>query len=136
MRSVARLFPAVFMFSSLPVVSGGCESQAQQFWSPRHVVLDTYTEPVPFPCDGKVGLAYEVHITNMDRVTIALGSVEVFAEGIPTPVKTYSGELLAESLTRIRVTGQPEDIRQVTGGQRAILHVLLAIPRTPDFLGN
>lgn len=92
-------------------------------------MLDTYTEPVPFPCDGEVLLAYELHITNMDRLTIGLASVEVFAEGIPTPVRTCSGELLAESLNRVRVEGQPDDVRQVVGGQRAILHVLLSYPK-------
>ena len=114
------------VLSSLLLGISGSPVQAQQFWSPRHVVLDTYTEPIPFRCGGEVLLAYELHITNMDRLTVALAEIAVLADDNPEPVKTYSQALLTGSLNRIAVTGQPEPVNLVGGGQRVILHIVLS----------
>ena len=50
---------------------------------PTQALLDAYTAPVPFLCDGDFLLAYELHVTNMDRLPISLASIEVFADGSP-----------------------------------------------------
>lgn len=100
-------------------------SLAQKFWSPREIVLDTYTRPIPFRCGNEICLAYELHITNMDRYPLALQCVEVFTNGFNTPFETYSGELLEKSLSRIRVPEEIKDNNIVNAGQRAILHILL-----------
>ena len=54
---------------------------AHKFWSPREIVLDTYTRPVPFRCGDEICLAYELHITNMDRYRVSLQRIEMFADG-------------------------------------------------------
>lgn len=112
--------------SGLLLACLGFPAQGQDFWAPRHVALDTYTEPIPFVCEGEVLLAYELHITNMDRLPISLASIEVLADDSPTPAKTYSGEQLIGNLTCIRVEGQSDVVSEVMGGQRALLHVLLS----------
>jgi murein DD-endopeptidase MepM/ murein hydrolase activator NlpD len=125
MKSSIRILSTVFLCPSLLLVFLGFPAQGNDFWSPRDVVLDTYTEPIPFLCNGELLLAYELHITNMDRLPISLASVEVLADGGTVPTEEYSGEHLAGSLTRITVAGQSDDVSEVMGGQRAILHVLL-----------
>ncbi len=112
----------------LLIISAAKPGFAQRFWSPREIVLDTYTRPIPFRCDDEIILAYELHITNMDRFPISMQRVEVFTDGSITPFKTYSGELLEKSLSRIRVPEEMKDDNIVNAGQRAILHVLLGSP--------
>ncbi|MFC1573126.1 M23 family metallopeptidase [Candidatus Eisenbacteria bacterium] len=126
MNVSVKSFSTICLCSGLLLTGLSFPTHGQDFWSPRHVVLDTYTEPVPFLCDGDLLLAYELHITNMDRLPISLASVDVLADDSPTPAKAYSGEQLIGSLTRIRVEGQSDVVSEVMGGQRAILHVLLS----------
>ena len=126
MNVSVKSFSTLCLCSGLLLACLSSPAQGQDFWAPRHVALDTYTEPIPFVCEGEVLLAYELHITNMDRLPISLASIEVLADDSPTPVKAYSGEQLIGSLTRIRVEGQSDVVSEVMGGQRAILHVLLS----------
>lgn len=126
MNLSVKSFSMICLYLGLVVGCPNVSAQGQDFWSPRHIALDTYTEPVPFLCDGNILLAYELHITNMDRLPISLASVEVIADDSPTPAKTYSGEELTGSLTRIRVEGESDVVSKAVGGQRAILHVLLS----------
>jgi hypothetical protein len=61
------------------IVWGVQPASAQSFWSPREIVIDTYTPPIRFTCGGETCLAYELHVTNMDRYPVALRSIEVLA---------------------------------------------------------
>jgi murein DD-endopeptidase MepM/ murein hydrolase activator NlpD len=126
MKQGVKLVSTLWVLTGLLVTGLAVQSQGQDFWSPRHVALDTYTEPIPFLCDGEILLAYELHITNMDRLPISLASVEVIADGFEIPAKVYSGKDLVGSLTRIHVEGEPDSVSIVMGGQRVILHALLA----------
>ena len=126
MGSHVKRLSTIGLGAALFLVCLGLPTQGQDFWSPRHVVLDTYTEPVPFPCDGHTLLAYELHITNMDRLPIRLASIDVLADNATVPIESYATDKLAASLNRIRMAGQADTVTEVMGGQRAILHVLLS----------
>ena len=126
MNVSVKSFSTLCLCLGLLMTCLGSPARGQDFWSPRHAALDTYTEPIPFLCDGEVLLAYELHITNMDGLPISLASVEVIPDDSPTPAKAYSGGQLIGNLTRIWVEGQSDVVSEVMGGQRAILHVLMS----------
>jgi len=68
----------------------------------------------------------------MDRLTISLAEVEVRDDSTQTRVGAYTEESLAALLNQPGTAEPTNDARQVTGGRRAILHVLLKFATMHD----
>ena len=100
---------------------------AQKLWDyTREVVLDTYEQPIPFRMDGEMCIAYELHITNFGLDSLYIKSVKVFTDDSEVPFKTYSGEHINKSISRIKVPTSTRNDTVIHIGQRAILHAMLS----------
>lgn len=117
----------------LVLILGDQPASAQGFWSPREVVLDTYTPPTPFACGERTCLLYELHVTNMDRYPLAIRSIEVLAERTTRPLKVYAGTSLAASLSGIDQAGTKKAAAVLDPGRRAILHVMIVSDRQVEW---
>ena len=85
--------------------------------------------PTPVVIGGRVHLVYEVHLTNVRTVDVALTGVDVLAPGQgEATIATYRGDELAAMLTK---AGAPRsdttDTRLVEPGRRAVVFLWLPL---------
>lgn len=108
---------------------------SQSFWSPREIVLDVYTQPIPFKYNGEKCIAYELHITNMDKKPVSVHNIEIKTKESKNPLKIYCDELLEQSLSLIG--SKKNDTSQlIYSGQRAILHAFLCYQNNQETVEN
>lgn len=103
---------------------------AAQVRMPASTSLDIQipVAPTPVRIDGKVHLAYELHITNFRTFDVALTRVEVFG-GVraAVPLAKYQDVKLSDSLARPGTRPDLADKRIIGGGMRAVVYVWLAL---------
>jgi len=86
------------------------------------LVLEIPVRPTPFTGDGKIHLAYELHITNFDAAEVLLTSLDV--RTVDVAVAHFEGSDLNSLLIRPG-TRDLGDKRAIGPGQRAIAYVWL-----------
>jgi len=121
------------------LVAGLNRSFSQNKWDDsREIVLDTYEQPIPFKMEEKIFVAYELHITNFGLDSLFIKSIKVFTDDSEVPFKTYSGEHLDKSISRIKVPTSTRNDTIIHIGQRAILHAMLSFTsdRVPKKLSH
>ena len=97
------------------------------------VSVDIPVAPIAFAGDGKVHLAYELHITNFSPAAWTLTRVEAIAgdRQIP-PIISYDTADLTTRLIRPGAPPNIEDKRRLGGGMRAVLFMWLTFDAPPD----
>ena len=83
--------------------------------------------PIPVRVAGKRHLAYELHVTNMRTLDVALTRVAVTDAGRTTRLADYRDSALAEKLGRPGVGSQLADKRVISGGMRAVVYFWLEL---------
>jgi murein DD-endopeptidase MepM/ murein hydrolase activator NlpD len=101
---------------------------------PAQAQLDFFIElfvpapPTPVKGDGKLHLAYELHITNFNQAEVMLEQVEVLGDDDnPTPLAHTEGTDLSGRLAR---PGAPRDIperRRIGNGLRAVVFMWITL---------
>jgi len=118
-----------FLLLSLVTVLSLCTSFAQ---GPPNapVEIRVPSAPVPVRINGKMLLAYEVHVTNFQSRNITLSRVQVFnGDAASNAVATIEGDTLIQAITRPGVSAPPADKRVIAGGMRAIVYMWLTFDK-------
>ena len=91
--------------------AAGAGAAAQAGWDPR-VEVTVPKAPTPFPADGKVHLAYELHLTNYSRTPMKLERVDALGlekvERLPSLPRSLVREPGSSSYGEARVLGSTE----------------------------
>jgi hypothetical protein len=99
-------------------------------FSPAPVVVGVPNEPIAVRgSDGRVHLAYEVHVTNFDVDTglLRLDRVDVFSDGSASPLVTYMGSDLDGRVMHPGVDQSSRYNRSIEGGQHGVVHVWITL---------
>jgi hypothetical protein len=124
----------------LVLSSGGRDTGAQTKADPRAtprapVVVTAMNEPVAVATgDGRVHVAYELHVSNFDASAgvLRLESLEAFAEQQPTPLLSYRAEELDTRVMHPAAEPTKRHGRTIDPGRQAVVHVWLALaPKQP-----
>jgi hypothetical protein len=99
---------------------------AQEKWPPV-VEVELRGSMTPFPAEGKWHLAYEIHITNLERKQLKLTQVEITGQPLLT------SETLGPNLYHLG-TSKPSDPTLLPAGKRAVLFVWVTTDTRPDKL--
>jgi hypothetical protein len=83
--------------------------------------------PTPVSIGGKRHLVYELHLTNFERIDIALTRVMVTDSDRKTPLADYHDSELAGRLGRPGIDSELPDTRLLSGGMRAVVYLWLAL---------
>jgi hypothetical protein len=128
----------IFVLLILLISGLNCTFSQNKWDDTREIVLDTYEQPIPFKMVEKICVAYELHITNFGLDSLFIKSIKVFTDDPEVPFKTYSGEHLNKSISRIKVPTSTRNDTVIHIGQRAILHAMLsfATNRVPKKLSH
>lgn len=93
--------------------------------------------PTPVVITGKRHLVYEVHLTNLRALDVALTRVEIADARSNARLASYDSVLLGEKLGRPGANSAAPNKRIIGSGMRAVLYVWLALDdalRTPAWL--
>ena len=99
---------------------------AQEKWPPV-VEVELRGSMTPFPAEGKWHLAYEIHITNLERKQVKLTQVEI--TGLPP----LTPETLGPNLYHLG-TSKPSDPTLLPAGKRAVLFIWITTDKRPENL--
>jgi hypothetical protein len=92
------------------------------------VDLEVPLAPTPVKADGKLHLAYELHVTNLRAPDLVLRRVEVFdAGGQASPLVRYEGADVQRRLGRPGLPNDTQNKARIGGGLRAVLFLWLTI---------
>ena len=93
------------------------------------VSIEIPVAPTAIKGNGRMHVAYELHLTNFSSAAITLTRLEVIAGDRQIPaIASYDGSELTARLIRPGAPANPDDKRRIAGGLRAIRS---ATPRTP-----
>jgi murein DD-endopeptidase MepM/ murein hydrolase activator NlpD len=83
--------------------------------------------PSPVAADGKIHLAYELHLTNFGRRSLTLTRVDAVGQDSASPLVTYSGNELSDNLRRPGLERGDSAPETIGAGLRAVLFMWIAI---------
>jgi murein DD-endopeptidase len=115
------------------IVFASSHASMGQVRAPASASLDIQipVAPTPVRTNGRMILAYELHITNFRAIDLALTRIEVFSgKQNPAPLASYQDAELSNSLGRPGVRPDLPDKRMIGGGMRAVFFVWLALDAT------
>jgi murein DD-endopeptidase len=92
----------------------------------QSVDLDTPFAPVIFTQDGRLHVAYELHVTNFQNVDVSLNALRITSGG--APVAEFSGGELQRRIVRPGFRNDHATPHVVGPGQRAIVMLWLQLP--------
>lgn len=110
----------MILFLASPLIS------AQEKWPPV-VEVELRGSMTPFPAEGKWHLAYELHISNLERKQVKLTQVEI--TGLPP----LTPETLGPNLYHLG-TSKPSDPTLLPAGKRAVLFIWVTTDKRPKKL--
>ena len=116
MRSAAAILLGLGMFRGVLV--------AQAF--PAPVGLRVPLAPAPVPAMGHRYLAYELHLSSLAPVDLALSRVDVYLDGGAAPVASYSDTVLANM--RLDPSGKAAKTGALPAGGFDVVFVWLELP--------
>jgi hypothetical protein len=93
--------------------------------------------PIPVNFHDRQVLAYELHITNFDTVPLTLERLDVFEDSGRQPLRTISGDALAENIWHVGEHMGGKGSPTVAPGSRAVVFLWIELPalmRTPAHL--
>jgi len=123
-------FRTVWFFLMSMVVLGALHQAFPRERGPRVEVACPWP-PIPVSIDEHVVLAYELHITNFDKVPLTLSKLEVFGDnGAAQAFESLSGDALAPMMLNLGATASAKQPQRIEPGSRAILFMWVALP--PD----
>jgi hypothetical protein len=123
-----QIVPSLLVATAL-VVSSGDRSLAQLRVSPSaSLEVQIPAAPASVRIDGRIHLVYEVHLTNVRTVDLALARVDVLGDRAgDSPLATYQDTELRTRLARVGARPDASDTRVVSAGARVALFVWLAL---------
>ncbi len=86
--------------------------------------------PIPVNIGDHWVLSYELHITNFDLVPLTLEHLDVFEQRGAQPLKSLSGDALAESMWHIGEHMGGKGSPTIAPGTRAVLFLWIQLPET------
>jgi murein DD-endopeptidase len=95
--------------------------------------------PTVVSVGGRACLVYELHVTNFRIATLTLTRVDVLAGSYGPALHSFEGADLVAALARVGTRADQSDNRVITGGQRVVLFVWLALEDgapVPSTLGH
>ncbi|HJQ69259.1 MAG TPA: M23 family metallopeptidase [Blastocatellia bacterium] len=132
MKKVFVQSVAIALFSTvLALASSGLAIAQVQVPAGMSLDVQIPSAPIPVKADGKVHLAYELHITNFRGVDLALTRVEVTSgDNTAAVLADYRDAALSERLARPGARPDLADKRVIAGGMRAVVFVWLTLEET------
>jgi hypothetical protein len=96
--------------------------------------------PNPVRVGDKQVLAYELHVTNFDRVPLTLTSIEVSGDGEPgQPLRSVSGAALSSMMIDVGAGGPAKEPEVIAPGSQAVIFLWIELPvqaKVPRILSN
>jgi murein DD-endopeptidase len=125
-RSVARTLAVLLLVAG----GGSWASRAQLRTQTRAPLLESVdiqipVAPTPVRIAGKRHLVYELHLTNLRAIEVALTRIEMMDAGSKARLADYRGSELAGRLGRPGAGSDLKDRRLIGGGMRAVVYLWL-----------
>jgi hypothetical protein len=117
------------LVASALIVSGVDRGLAQRRVSPSaSLEVQVPAVPASVRIGGRLHLVYEVHITNVRTVDLALARVDVLGDTPgESPLASYQDTELRSRLSRVGARPDASDTRVMSAGARVVLFVWLAL---------
>src|SRR5215208_1647429 len=117
------------LIAGVLIVPGADRSLAQIRVSPgASLEIQIPAAPVSVRIGGRNHLVYEVHITNIRTVDLALARVDVLGDSRDeSPLASYQDAELRSRLARVGARPDASDTRVLSAGARVVLFVWLAL---------
>jgi murein DD-endopeptidase len=91
------------------------------------------TVPVPpsvVPIGGRSVVAYELHLTNFQNVSVALSRVQILSAGNGTAIADYTGDDLEKRMGRPGLMRPYDDAEVIGAGLRGVVYLWIELPET------
>ena len=111
------------------IVDGPSILIAQSSLRPTAVEVTVPAPPTPVAIDGRVVLAYELHVTNFARSPIALRRIDVFSERDRLPLVTSSDSSLRSAIVPV---GGSTDVTRLEIGRQLIVYMWVDLGKQTD----
>jgi hypothetical protein len=106
---------------------------AQTSLTPKPLVVDQYGEVTAVSIGGEEGLAYEIHLTNLNSYSVRIEEIQVLSAESLSALRVLDGDQLNESVLRhIGVDPEDGDMRLLLGGRRMVAFLFLTFNHRSD----
>lgn len=109
-----------------------CQFALAQTQSDLPIVIESSIEPTPISGNGKIHLAYELHLTNFRARDFTLTGVEVLGGDDATPIINITGDELRECIQHPGRALDSTNICRISGGMRAIIFIWFSVENRTD----
>jgi murein DD-endopeptidase MepM/ murein hydrolase activator NlpD len=130
-RRMTRALPLQLGANLLLAALSAASGRAQIVWG-APVDMDVPFPPAEVVGNGRVQLAYELHITNFGSEELTVTRVEVLGDENAAPLLRYEGDALGNNLARPGLPPDTPDKVRIGPGLRAIVFLWLSLDAGVD----
>lgn len=120
---------SVWVLLALNLVFGISEVASPRERGPRVEVVCPRS-PIPVRIEEHLVLAYELHVTNFDKVPLTLSELKVFGDNYTAqPLQSVSGDALAAMMVEVGGSETVKETQKIDPGRRAVVFLWITLRR-------
>jgi murein DD-endopeptidase len=123
-RGIIKPLFAAALSALLSLLQAQAQSQSPSAFP---VEITAAHAPQPVMADGRLRLAYELHLIDFSPKPIELNALEVFGADPSAPLASYHGDALQKLLVAVGPTDTAGNVRKIGGGRSVVIFLDLTL---------